>query len=122
MTDIDFRPFIDRLSGAPTSADATNPYQAGDNPYHAIRRSNLQRYLTDVYARQPKLALIGEAPGYKGMRLTGIPFISRRMLVQGVPALGMFGMTQGYQDVSEPGFEHIKSEQSGTIVWGTLAE
>jgi uracil-DNA glycosylase len=68
------------------------------------------------------LALIGEAPGYKGMRLTGVPWMSRRMLLEGIPALEMFGVERGYQDVPEPGFERIKSEQSGTIVWGTLAE
>jgi uracil-DNA glycosylase len=119
---IDFLPFIERLSLVETAPDAYNQYGAGDNPYNALRRANLERYLQDTYARQPKIALIGEAPGYKGMRLTGIPLISRRMLLQGVTSLGMFGTQRGYQDVPEPGFERTQSEQSGTIAWTALAE
>ena len=119
---VDFRPFIERLARAETAPDAYNPFGAGDNPYNAIRRANLECFLNDVYARQPKFALIGEAPGYKGMRLTGVPLMSRRMLLTGIPSLGMFGAAQGYADVPEPGFERIQSEQSGTIAWGMLAE
>lgn len=118
----DFKSFIERLSHTPTAPDAYNQFGAGDNPYNAIRRANLERFFNDVYARQPKYALIGEAPGYKGMRLTGVPLMSRRMLLTGIPSLDMFGAARGYQDVPEPGFERIQSEQSGTIAWGTLAE
>ena len=119
---VDFRPFIERLARAETAPDAYNQLGAGDNPYNAVRRANLERFLNDSYARQPKYALIGEAPGYKGMRLTGVPLMSRRMLLTGIPSLGMFGTARGYQDVPEPGFERTQSEQSGTIAWGTLAE
>jgi uracil-DNA glycosylase len=117
-----FRPFIERLAHAETAPDAYNQFGAGDDPYNAIRRANLERFLNDVYARQPKYALIGEAPGYKGMRLSGVPLMGRRMLLNGIQALGMFGTAQGYQDVPEPGFDRIQSEQSGTIAWGMLAE
>jgi hypothetical protein len=117
-----FQPFISRLAHAETAPDAYNQFGAGDNPYNAIRRANLERFLNDVYARQPKFALIGEAPGYKGMRLTGVPLMSRRMLLAGISSLEMFGTARGYTDVPEPGFERIQSEQSGTIAWGTLAE
>ena len=119
---IDFLPFIERLSLAETAPDAYNQVGAGDNPFNAIRRANLYQYLQDTYALQPKIALVGEAPGYKGMRLTGVPLMSRRMLIQGIPSLNMFGVERGYQDVPEPGFERIQSEQSGTIAWTALAE
>jgi hypothetical protein len=118
----DFTSIIDRLARTQTAPDTFNQYEAGTNPYNVIRRNNLQRYLKDMYARQPKIALIAEAPGYKGMRLTGIPFLSRRMLVDSLPALHMFGASRGFQDVPEPSFEWIRSEQSGTIVWNTLSE
>jgi hypothetical protein len=118
----DFSAFIQRLAETPLAPDAFNQYGAGDNPYNALRRANLLQYLTDLYERRPPIALIGEAPGYRGMRLTGIPFGSRRIVTQGVPALQLFGVERGYQDVPEPGFEGINAEQSGTIVWGTLAE
>lgn len=119
---VDFTLFIDRLAHTPTAPDAFNQYESGSNPYNVIRRNNLQRYLKDMYARQPEIALIAEAPGYKGMRLTGVPFLSRQMLVESLPTLHLFGTSRGYQDVPEPSFEWIKSEQSGTIVWNTLAE
>jgi uracil-DNA glycosylase len=118
----DFTSFVDRLSHAETDADAYNQFEVGDNAYNAIRRANLLHYLDDVAVHKPKIALITEAPGYKGMRLTGVPMLSRRMLVNGLPSLGLFGEARGYQDVPEPGFERIQSEQSGTILWGTLAE
>ncbi|MFO7321630.1 MAG: uracil-DNA glycosylase [Chloroflexota bacterium] len=120
MPDIDA--FIQRLATTPTADDAYNQYGAGDNPYNALRRQNLRRFLYDFYERRPKVALIAEAPGYRGMRLSGLPMVSRRTLVEGIPALDLFGLSRGYVDVPEPGFEHIRSEQSGTIMWGTLAE
>lgn len=118
----DFAAFIERLAATPVADDATNPFAAGDNPYNALRRANLLRYLNDLYERRARVALIGEAPGYRGMRLTGIPFGSRRIVTQGLPALALFGVSRGYLDVPEPGFEAINAEQSGTIVWGTLSE
>ncbi|MEO8393715.1 MAG: uracil-DNA glycosylase [Chloroflexota bacterium] len=118
----DFASFIDRLSRIQTVPDAYNQYGAGDNPYNAIRRANLQRYLEEIAARQSKIALIAEAPGYRGMRLTGVPMVSRRILREGVPALEMFGTARGYQDVPEPGFEAIQSEQTSTILWTLLPE
>lgn len=118
----DFETFVERLANTPVADDAYNQYGAGDNPYNALRRANLLRYLNDLYARRPALALIAEAPGYRGMRLSGLPLVSRRALVEGIPALDMFGVTRGYHDVPEPGFERIQSEQSGTIVWNTLVE
>jgi hypothetical protein len=118
----DFASFIERLSLVQTAPDAYNQLGAGDNPYNAIRRANLQRYLEDVAARQSKIVLIGEAPGYRGMRLTGIPMVSRRILREGVPELAMFGTVRGYRDVPEPGFEAIQSEQTATILWSILPE
>lgn len=117
----DFAAFIERLAATPVADDAANQLAAGDNPYNALRRANLLRYLNDIYERRARVALIGEAPGYRGMRLTGIPFGSRRIVTQGLPALELFGVSRGYVDVPEPGFEAINAEQSGTIVWGTLA-
>lgn len=118
----DFAALIEHLSRITTAPGAYNQYGAGDNPYNALRRANLARYLDDVYARQTPIVLIAEAPGYRGMRLTGMPMVSRRILREGVPALGMFGTERGYQDVLEPGFEAIQSEQTATILWSLLPE
>lgn len=111
--------FIDALAGAQTAPDACNEYAYG-SPYNDLRRANLRRYLHHL--AQPDTLLVMEAPGYRGCRLTGVPVTSRKLLLQGVPALGLFGAANGFVDVPEPGFEHIQGEQSATIVWGTLAE
>ena len=118
----DFASFVQRLSLVPTAPDAYNQYAAGDNPYNALRRANLERYLEQIAARQSRIALLAEAPGYRGMRLTGVPMVSRRILREGVPSLEMLGIERGYQDVLEPGFEAIQGEQTSTILWSILPE
>lgn len=113
--------FIDRLAEASTPyADAYNPFAHG-SAYNDLRRANLARYFAQMIELSPEIMLVMEAPGYRGSRLTGVPVVSRRMLLNGVPALGLFGTANGYQDVPEPGFERINGEQSSTAVWGTLA-
>lgn len=116
-----FDDLIQELASAPVPADAHNEY-AGDDPNNRIRRSNLRRYLQQIHERQPTHMLVLEAPGYRGCRMTGVPVTSRKLLLQGVPELDMFGVHAGYQDTSDAGFEHIQGEQSATIVWGTLVQ
>ena len=70
-------------------------------------------------ARAPRTLLVMEAPGYRGCRLTGVPVTSRKVLLEGVPALQIFGAAAGYRDVADAGFERVYSEQSATIVWNT---
>lgn len=112
---------IAALAGAETAPDAYNEY-ADNSPYNAIRRANFRLYLSHMLARRPQTMLIMEAPGYRGCRLTGVPVTSRKVLIEGVPGIDMFGAEQGYQLTEDPGFERIYGEQSATIVWGTLAE
>jgi len=110
---------IEQLSQAETAPDCYNEY-APDSPYNAIRRQNLARYLTAMVERQPKTLLVLEAPGYRGCRLTGVPVTSRKILLEGIPELDMFGEAAGYQRADDPGFERIYGEQSATILWNTL--
>src|SRR3972149_2026648 len=44
-----------------------------------IRKANLRYYL-DSYKKFPPILLIGEAPGHKGCRFSGIPFTSEGQL------------------------------------------
>lgn len=46
----------------------------------ARRRRNLRRYLHLIAAATPPFMVIGEAPGYRGTTVTGIPFTSVRQL------------------------------------------
>ena len=109
------------LAQADTGPQLFNQY-ADTFAYNALRRANLRRYLRDVEQRCPPALLLFEAPGYRGCRLTGIPVTSRRVLLEGVPGLGLFGRERGYADVPEPGFERVHGEQSATILWRTLAD
>lgn len=113
--------FIRDLSLVELRDDACNEYAPGD-PNNARRRENLRRYLCLMAERPPATLLLMEAPGYRGCRLTGVPVTSRKILLQGVPALGIFGVAAGFRDVDDPGFERVYGEQSATIVWGALAD
>jgi len=64
---------------------------------------------------QPTHVLIGEASGYQGCRITGIPFTSERLIIEGaIPRLRA--------DRRRLSARHIPwSEPSATTVWSTLA-
>ncbi len=116
-----FDALIAALAQSATAADTFNEYAPGD-ANNAIRRSNLRLYLRTMAARRPKTLLVMEAPGYRGCRLTGVPVTSRKVLLEGLPALNMFGREAGYRDVADEGFERVYGEQSATIVWSTLSD
>jgi len=113
--------FIQNLAEAKTADDAFNEY-ALTYPNNAIRRANLMRYLQSVLELSPHTMLVMEAPGYRGCRLTGVPVTSRKILLEGVPELDIFGKQRGFRATDEAGFERVYGEQSATIVWGTLAD
>ena len=50
----------------------------------AVRRQRLVRYLEEK--RHARLLLVGEAPGFSGARVSGIPFTSERQLTGAGPA------------------------------------
>lgn len=84
---------------------------AGDNKESLIRKQNLLIYLLKMKSLNPKFLLLGEAPGYKGCRLTGIPFTSEKIL-----AKHSFFRDCDFQFISN----NLESEQSATIVWNVL--
>jgi uracil-DNA glycosylase len=72
---------IERLRRARIGA-TFNFYRDGEGA--AVRRERLLAYLQ---ARQAaSLLLVGEAPGYRGARISGIPFTSERQLTGSGPA------------------------------------
>ncbi|MFH0896019.1 MAG: uracil-DNA glycosylase [Bacteroidota bacterium] len=82
-----------------------------DSSEGLIRRHNLKTYLSKMLSIKPEIMLLGEAPGYKGCRLSGIPFTSERLL-----KTNAFFCNEPYEIInSKP-----ESEQSATIVWGAL--
>ena len=75
------RSLIDRLAAA-RIGQTFNFYRDGAGA--ALRRDRLAAYL-DARAEAP-LLLVGEAPGYRGARISGIPFTSERQLTGEGPA------------------------------------
>lgn len=55
-----------------------------DGPAASRRRARLVRYLEE--RRDARLLLVGEAPGFRGARVSGIPFTSERQLTGAGPA------------------------------------
>ncbi|RMG96620.1 MAG: uracil-DNA glycosylase [Chloroflexi bacterium] len=89
-----------------------NPY-ASPSPHADSRRHNLYHYLQYMHAQSPTLLLVGEAPGYRGCRLTGIPFTSpqtlQAFLQPRIPQLRM---------IDE--WPKIQREATATIMWECL--
>lgn len=69
---------VDRLAAA-RIGETFNQYSGS-----ALRRERLAAYL-EARAEAP-LLLVGEAPGYRGARVSGIPFTSERQLTGRGPA------------------------------------
>ena len=109
--------FIDKLAQVEVGNNVYNQYSYTE-PENAIRRHNLKLYLSEIYHLNPQYLLLSEAPGYKGMRLTGVPFTSEIKLLEGITPWGIFGSEKGYSKTSE--FQQPQKEQSATIVWDTF--
>jgi uracil-DNA glycosylase len=73
--------FVDELVGAEIGA-TFNFYREGGRA--ALLSARLRSYLA-AHADAP-LLLVGEAPGYRGARISGIPFTSERLLTGAGPA------------------------------------
>lgn len=114
------QPFLRRLQ-RPAIEGLFNPWcdaNADDYVYGApyLRRWLLAQHLNFT----PRLVLVGEAPGYRGCRISGIPFTSERQIRTGrVPRV-----SEAYVRVfgNAPITPYIGgwAEPSATIVWNVL--
>ena len=127
MSDESVEKFI-RLLKKSSSGAVFNPWWQVDEENDIglqaprIRREQLRAYLCDRLGKA-RLAIIGEALGYRGGHFSGIPMTSERLLLgrkTGIaPERILLGITP--QRTSKPqkcpdGF----SEPTATIVWSTL--
>lgn len=89
-------------------------------PENALRRHNLELYLQEMLERRPKVLLVGEAPGFRGMRITGVPFTNRVILGGAANSFGLFGPGKGY--VLPPEAAGVAAEPTATVLWQVLEE
>jgi uracil-DNA glycosylase len=107
--DLDIEKFVEILATRPAGNRVDNPYR------RQACRHNLRCYLQAILSRPGRrVLLVGEALGYRGGKLTGIPFSSEKLLSQAPhPFLRAL---QGQLIL-----EGETSEATASMVWNTLA-
>jgi len=102
--------FVENLANQKVSQNTSNQfsYEIDSNE---IRRANLINYLILMHESKTKDLLVSEAPGYLGMKLTGVPFSSERTLRNHTFFTGKKNFRTENNDITEP---------SATIVWKAL--
>lgn len=111
--------FVERLAAVETGPAATNFFNRAV-PENALRRHNLEIYLQEMLDRRPKVLLVGEAPGFRGMRITGVPFTNRTILEGPANSFGLFGPGKGYE--LPPEAAGVAAEPTATVLWQVLEE
>lgn len=109
--------FVEELANTAVTPNVYNQYSYQDDENQA-RRNNLLIYLHKMYQEKPKVVLVGEAPGYRGCRLTGVPFTSEHLLMHNMPGMDLFGQASGYQLAVQK--QKLLKEATATIIWETL--
>ena len=79
MTAPAIQAFVERLA-AVEAGPACNNFFNRSVPANELRRRNLEIYLQEMLDRRPRVLLVGEAPGFRGMRITGVPFTNRTII------------------------------------------
>jgi len=101
---------LKELAEYPHSDTVANPYL---EPYAV---DNLRYYFEYMLNQDGKrILLVGEAPGHRGCRITGIPFTSGRVF-QTIPHPLLVALKEKIQ------LPHIETESTATIVWNYLSE
>lgn len=111
--------YVQRLSRYQSSDTVQNFYRGRGRVARACR-SNLIRWLKELQARQPRWALIGEAPGYRGCARTGIPFSSEALVEQGLELSNGQRLFGADYQLSEA--ESRVKEATATMIWEFLAQ
>src|SRR6266436_4922156 len=114
--------FVRLLKASPSGA-VFNPWWQIDEendfgPHSpAIRRKHLAVYFRERLGKA-RLAIVGEALGYRGGHFSGIPMTSERMLLDKQPVIlaGIKPRRTSKPSIRPDGF----SEPTATIGWGAL--
>ncbi|WP_431278517.1 uracil-DNA glycosylase [Leifsonia poae] len=98
---------LSMVADVPVPQDAEHLF--GADPLGRLRERNLRRYFDQI--GEPRVLLLAEAPGWRGMSVTGVPFLSARQVRAGV--------LDGIELPDEPAAEW---EASSAVVWSVLAD
>lgn len=109
--------FIENIANIQVTPNVYNQYDYSSKA-NEIRRNNLLIYFKKIYKLNPKVLFVGEAPGYRGCRLTGIPFTSEHLLMNNMNGMNFFGKKAGYKLACEK--DKLMKEATATIIWETL--
>lgn len=112
--------FVNELSEEKSGDSFINHYSLDYNPVTASAcQINLLCYLTTVQKIiKPKTLILGEAPGYKGCTLTGVPFTSEAIIGSG--KIKLFNYTAGTKELIKTNKTKLQSESTSTMVWDTF--
>lgn len=112
--------FVDEISAEKVNSNTINQYSLDwDITYGFTARNNLLCYLTTMLQEiKPKTLLLGEAPGHKGCKLTGVPFTSEYIIGSGKYKL--FGYTEETKAALKMGKINPQKEATATIIWEAL--
>ncbi|MDF2558350.1 MAG: uracil-DNA glycosylase-like protein [Bacillales bacterium] len=110
------RAFVEELATTVVPPNVYNQYSY-ECPENSVRRENLLIYLQQMSILRPKVLLVGEAPGYRGCRCTGVPFTSDHLLMKNKD---LFGEEKGYKLASKG--DKLLKEATATIIWETLVK
>lgn len=116
--DLDLARFWSMLDALPSAPDAESLYDA-TTADGSVRRRNLTRYLSLVHDSGSRVLMLAEAPGWRGMTNTGVPFMSVREL-DARP-----GLVTGDEDGDRfrvPPDPTAPWEASSRIVWSALRD
>ncbi len=111
MSQYAIQKFIRQLKQQPNTATIGNPYLTRQ------LATNLRYYLEAMLQvdENPKILLVGEAPGHKGCKLTGIPFSSGEIFSRFEhPLLQKLGQQVKIKDLA--------GENTATMVWDYLTQ
>lgn len=96
-----------RLHERPSSALVSNQYE------DANLLNNLRLYLEYLLRHPSDVIMVGEAPGYQGCRLTGIPFTSGEVIRKRKHQL--------FRDIGpDLKLSMVAKEPTASLLWGTL--
>ncbi len=109
------------LRSQPTTIDLFNLWRSTDPTLERKnspknRCENCAKYFSYWLENQPRIFLIGEAPGYAGSRFTGISFTSERIILDGRLPEPLRKLNLCPTSLRKEGY----SEQSASLIWGEL--